>query len=167
VVGDSGSGVFTQPSDRTTQSGTPLGDYGGPTETHDQPGNPAIIGRGGRARRINAGPRALDAAVTAAPTALGAVEFTPPACSNGQDDDGDSFVDFPADRGCTSAADDSERASPESGLACDDGIDNDGDELADHPADPGCPFSWAELEDPQCDDGADNDQNGLTDFADP
>ena len=64
-------------------------------------------------------------------------------------------------------ADDSERASPESGLACDDGIDNDGDQFADFPDDPGCPFSWATPEDPQCDDGADNDQNGLTDFADP
>lgn len=27
----------------------------------------------------------------------------PPACSNGKDDDGDGLIDFPADKGCTSA----------------------------------------------------------------
>lgn len=33
-----------------------------------------------------------------------------PACSNGLDDDGDGFVDYPADLGCAAANDDSERA---------------------------------------------------------
>jgi len=44
-----------------------------------------------------------------------------PACSDGIDDDGDGFVDFPADPGCQSAT--SMTESP----ACQDGIDNDGD----------------------------------------
>ena len=34
----------------------------------------------------------------------------PPACSNGQDDDGDGVVDFPADNGCAFANDDSEES---------------------------------------------------------
>lgn len=33
-----------------------------------------------------------------------------PACANGRDDDGDGFVDFPADLGCAAANDDTERA---------------------------------------------------------
>lgn len=32
-----------------------------------------------------------------------------PACANGRDDDGDGFVDFPADTGCAAANDDSEQ----------------------------------------------------------
>jgi len=46
---------------------------------------------------------------------------TLPACSDGIDDDGDGFVDFPADPGCESAA--SMTESP----ACQDGVDDDGD----------------------------------------
>lgn len=33
----------------------------------------------------------------------------PPSCANGLDDDGDGFVDYPADLGCAAANDDSER----------------------------------------------------------
>jgi hypothetical protein len=46
---------------------------------------------------------------------------TKPACSDGIDDDGDGFVDYPADPGCASATSTTE--SP----ACQDGIDNDED----------------------------------------
>ncbi len=173
VVSDGGAGAFGQPSDqvRTNPLLTALGDHGGSTETHDLLfGSPAIdraAAAGCPATDQRGIARPLDGDGTGTPVCdIGAVEFVPPACSNGQDDDGDSFIDFPEDRGCVSAADDSERASPESGLACDDGIDNDGDQLADYPADPGCPFSWATIENPQCDDGIDNDQNGFTDFAD-
>ena len=44
----------------------------------------------------------------------------PPACSDGADNDGDGFVDFPADPGCASAT--STIENPQ----CQDGIDNDG-----------------------------------------
>ncbi len=58
-------------------------------------------------------------------------------CANAFDDDGDGLLDLD-DPGCTSAADDSER---DAALACDDGLDNDSDGRADYPADPGC--RWA------------------------
>lgn len=83
-----------------------------------------------------------------------------PECSDGLDNDGDGFVDFPDDPGC---------ASPESLVedpACDDGIDNDGDGLIDFPADPGCAGSWSTMENPACDDGVDNDADGAIDFPD-
>jgi cysteine-rich repeat protein len=93
-------------------------------------------------------------------------------CQNGVDDDGDGLVDYPADPGCTSAADFLET---DVSLPCDDGIDNDGDGGIDFdPAtfadplagtgDPGC-FSPAYLtENTQCQDGIDNDGDGLVDF---
>jgi hypothetical protein len=49
------------------------------------------------------------------------LEPTPPACSNGIDDDGDGFVDYPADVGCASPTSTTE--SPR----CNDGRDDDGD----------------------------------------
>jgi CSLREA domain-containing protein len=173
VVSDGGAGAFSQASDRirTNPLLTTLADHGGPTETHDLTFGSAAIDRAAPAgcpamdqRGIT---RPLDGDGNGTPICdIGAVEFIPPACSNGEDDDGDAYIDFPADRGCSSAADDSERAAPGSRFACDDGIDNDGDQLIDYPEDPGCPFSYATIENPQCDDGVDNDQNGFTDFAD-
>jgi hypothetical protein len=41
-------------------------------------------------------------------------------CSDGVDNDGDGFVDFPADPGCKNATSLSERTQ------CQDGVDNDG-----------------------------------------
>lgn len=52
-------------------------------------------------------------------------------CENGLDDDGDSFIDHPADPGCFSASSDNEAPK------CNDGLDNDGDLLVDL-ADAGC-----------------------------
>lgn len=82
-----------------------------------------------------------------------------PACSNGQDDDGDGLVDHPADPGC--AAPGSERED----ARCSNGIDDDGDGAADFPDDPECDAPsdategvWA------CNDGIDNDGNGLADY---
>ena len=96
------------------------------------------------------------------------VEYEPAstvACSNNIDDDGDGFVDYPNDPGCSSPTDDSER-SPS--IACDDGIDNDGDGAIDFPADPGCTAPSDLSEGPDCSDGFDNDGDGLVDFpADP
>jgi hypothetical protein len=72
------------------------------------------------------------------------------------DDDADGLADFPADPGCTDAADDSER---DPALVCDDGADNDGDGQVDHPADPDCasPSDDAEEHVPACANGVDDD----------
>ena len=57
-----------------------------------------------------------------------------PQCSDGVNNDGDSWTDYPNDPGCTSANDDSESPNPH----CSDGIDNDGDGQTDYPADSDC-----------------------------
>lgn len=62
-----------------------------------------------------------------------------PECSDGEDNDGDDAVDFPADPGCESPEDDSEIDGPAGDVPeCSDGTDNDGDGAVDFPADPGC-----------------------------
>ena len=88
--------------------------------------------------------------------------LTPPACSDGVDNDGDGQTDYPADPGCRSASDHSEQ------FDCQDGIDDDGDGLVDYPADPGCRAATDPTEKFDCSDGLDNDGDGLTDYpADP
>jgi hypothetical protein len=52
---------------------------------------------------------------------LTTITLPPPACDDGLDNDGDGWVDFPADPGCQS--DTSTLENP----ACQDGLDNDGD----------------------------------------
>jgi len=80
-------------------------------------------------------------------------------CQDGIDNDGDGLIDYPADPGCTSAADLSER--PE----CSDGLDNDGDGAIDFAGgDPGCASAESKLEDPACNDGRDNDLDGAIDW---
>jgi calcineurin-like phosphoesterase family protein len=93
-----------------------------------------------------------------------------PACSDGIDNDLDGFTDYPADPGCTSAADTDEANPPPA--ACADGIDNDLDGFTDYPADPGCTSAADDDEtNPSpaaCADGIDNDADGFTDYpADP
>ena len=88
------------------------------------------------------------------------------ACSDGKDNDGDGKTDYPADPGCTSAADTDETDVPQ----CSDGKDNDGDGLLDYPNDPGCAsyLDATEGGNPACSDGLDNDGDGKVDFpADP
>lgn len=68
----------------------------------------------------------------------GNVEPPPAACSDGIDNDGDVFPDFPGDPGCASADDDDETDNQ-----CNNGIDDDFDGLSD-------------LNDPDCA----NDPNG-------
>ncbi len=58
------------------------------------------------------------------------------ACSDGVDNDGDTFIDFPNDPGCGSYTDDDENDAPIP--QCSDGIDNDSDGLIDYPNDTGC-----------------------------
>lgn len=169
VIGDGGAGAFTQPTDlvRTDPLLGALDDNGGPTPTHlPDPESPAID-RGDAATCPATDQRGVVRPIdgdgdSVAACDVGAVEVEPGPCRNGLDDDGDGRIDA-ADRGCSGAADDSERGSD----VCDDGLDNDGDGLADMPDDPGCPLPYATLEDPPCDDGLDNDANGLTDFEDP
>lgn len=85
-----------------------------------------------------------------------------PQCSDGIDNDADTFVDYPADPGCTSATDFQEFAE------CSDGADNDADMLSDFPADPGCrtpaDMSEQDMFDNQCGDGIDNDGDGAIDW---
>ncbi|MEN9582987.1 MAG: hypothetical protein RL641_941 [Candidatus Parcubacteria bacterium] len=90
-------------------------------------------------------------------------------CSNGIDDDGDGFVDFPADPGCASTTDPNE-IDVITVAQCSDGIDNDQDGFIDYPADLDCtsPIDTSEASGYICSDGIDNDGDGLVDFpADP
>jgi len=82
-------------------------------------------------------------------------------CQNGVDDDGDGRTDYPADPGCSSAADFLETSASR---VCDDGLDNDSDGFVDVPDDPGCQSPTSALENPQCQDGANNDGQTGIDF---
>lgn len=65
----------------------------------------------------------------------------PPACNDGNDNDGDSKIDYPADPGCSSTTDTTESPDPTPPpppAICNDGLDNDGDGKVDFPADLGC-----------------------------
>ncbi|BBL76354.1 glycoside hydrolase family 5 protein [Methylomagnum ishizawai] len=98
----------------------------------------------------------------------------PAACADGLDNDGDGWVDYPADPGCSSSTD-SDETDPPPPTACADGLDNDGDGRVDYPADPGCASATDSDEtDPPppppaaCADGLDNDGDGRVDYpADP
>jgi len=88
----------------------------------------------------------------------------PTACADGIDNDGDGRADYPADKGCESAADTQE----EPNNRCSDGLDNDGNGLTDFPDDPSCTSASDKSEAKpakDCSDGLDNDRDGLTDFG--
>ena len=87
-----------------------------------------------------------------------------PACSDGLDNDGDGFADYPDDPGCESALDPDETDIPQ----CADGLDNDGDGFIDYPDDPSCSSYLDDDESgaPACSDGIDNDGDGKVDFPD-
>jgi hypothetical protein len=81
-------------------------------------------------------------------------------CSDGNDNDGDGNVDFPADSDCTSAFDDIEAPG-----RCSDGVDNDFDGFIDFPDDIGCRTPEQLFENnPSCSDEFDNDGDGDIDF---
>ncbi len=88
-----------------------------------------------------------------------------PDCDDGLDDDGDGLVDHPADPGCTSPTDESER---EASLACDNEIDDDGDGTIDL-SDPGC-ANPGDVDERgplyECDNGLDDDLDSFVDFPD-
>ena len=62
------------------------------------------------ADRSGTGARVLGAGLTPSWRPTGSV--TKPACANGKDDDGDGKTDYPADKGCSSAADTDESGPP-------------------------------------------------------
>ena len=72
-----------------------------------------------------------------------------PACSDGEDNDGDGLADYPLDPGCSTTGDDDE--TDPATAECADGVDNDDDGRTDHPDDPGCvdPSDTGEVS--QCD----------------
>ena len=88
------------------------------------------------------------------------------SCSNGIDDDGDGFVDFPEEPGCENVRDDDESDNPE----CSDGIDNDGDGQIDAGNDSDCDDIYDDSEFTptqfECEDGIDNDGDGRVDLDD-
>lgn len=84
----------------------------------------------------------------------------PLPCSDGLDNEGDGFTDFPSDPGCDAAGDFSETGT----AICDDGADNDADGYIDYPADPVCRSVADVRELGQCQDGLDNDGDGRVDF---
>ncbi len=90
---------------------------------------------------------------------------TTPVCSDGLDNDGDGYTDFPSDPGCSSPLDGSEEDPPTP--ECSDTIDNDGDGHTDWPDDLSCssPTDTTETGAPECSDGIDNDGDGIIDFA--
>ena len=97
-------------------------------------------------------------AVTVAYTAVS-------ACSDSGDNDGDGWVDYPADPGCSSGADTDESNGVL--FVCSDNLDNDGDSLTDG-NDPKCSASTDTTETAACQDSTDNDGDGWTDYsADP
>jgi hypothetical protein len=92
---------------------------------------------------------------------LGLTAYVVTDCRDGLDDDGDGAIDYPADPGCASASDPSERSPLR---PCDDGADNDGDGWVDVGGDPVCQTGdWAS-EAGRCQDGIDNDGDGGIDF---
>jgi hypothetical protein len=93
-----------------------------------------------------------------------------PACSDGQDNDGDGKIDA-ADPGCGSP-DDRDETDPPPPPVCSNGQDDDQDGYTDYPEDPGCASGLDQDEtndspQPQCGDGQDNDRDGLIDDEDP
>ena len=61
-----------------------------------------------------------------------------PECSDGLDNDADSFIDYGSDPGCESLTDTTESPNPPPAPECSDGLDNDADSFIDYGSDPGC-----------------------------
>ena len=148
VVGDSGGGAFTGSGNATRLVGILFarGGYVG------QPTNTSLFGNVGLIVDLHAYRDDLLAVVDR------------PDCSDGLDDDGDGLTDHPADLGCSSPTDTSERSSV---YICDNGLDDDGDQLSDFPSDPGCVVGLDLSEKGtthQCDNGLDDDGDRHVDF---
>ena len=75
-------------------------------------------------------------------------ETAAPGCRDGEDNDGDGFVDL-ADPGCTGPIDGDE-ADPPLAPECADGLDNDDDGSVDYPDDRDCQAAGTDRERPLC-----------------
>src|SRR3989338_6409052 len=71
----------------------------------------------------------------------------PPECNDRIDNDGDGYIDFPADPGCEKRSGNELNPS----VQCDDGVDNDGDGSSDS-LDAGC-SSPTDNDESNCGDG--------------
>ena len=92
----------------------------------------------------------------------------PPICFNGNDDDGDGLIDYPADLGCGTRGDQDEEDPPEL-PQCANGLDDDEDGRPDYPLDAGCQSRGDDTERdglprPACSNGRDDDNDGFTDY---
>lgn len=68
-----------------------------------------------------------------------------PVCSDGVDNDGDTYIDYPYDPGCSSPSD-ADETSPATLPQCADGLDNDSDGAVDFPDDDSCQAASDESE---------------------
>ena len=149
VTGDSGGAAFAS-SGQTAELVGILFARGG---FQDQPGSTSLYGNAGLIVDL----------FQYRDDILGVIDQ--PDCDDGLDDDGDGLTDYPADPGCSSPTDTSER---ELTLACDNGLDDDGDGTIDL-GDAGCtdPADTSERGAVmQCDNGIDDDSDLLFDFPD-
>lgn len=148
VVGDSGGGAFTG----SGASARLVGILFAHASFVGQPENTSIFGNVGWIADLYAYRDQILAVVDR------------PDCNDGLDEDGDGLIDYPADPGCASALDTSERSI---GLVCDNGLDDDGDGEIDFPRDPGCNVGIDPSErgaSAQCDNGLDDDGDLSIDF---
>ncbi|HIH17762.1 MAG TPA: hypothetical protein HA282_04530 [Nanoarchaeota archaeon] len=83
-------------------------------------------------------------------------------CRDGLDNDGDTYIDYPADPGCASKNDNNELGT----VQCDNGVSDDFDGLIDYPDDPGCASVTDNNEKSsiKCDNGLDDDSDTYTDY---
>src|SRR3989339_108124 len=89
------------------------------------------------------------AAIAILAVALVSPVYAPAACNDRADNDGDGFIDYPADPGCTSRKDKNELGT----VQCDNGLDDDGDNSTDYPDDTYCTSPAGEFEaNPLCGD---------------
>lgn len=94
-------------------------------------------------------------------------------CSDGINNDGDDYTDYPGDPDCTSATDLENVYNAAPTYTCSDGADNEGDGYTDYPSDPDCTSSTdsenvdnSPTDSYECSDGYDNDGDGDTDMYD-
>jgi hypothetical protein len=133
-----------------------------------------LIGCGDDAvSRPDAGPRDASASDAGAIDSAAGCPGDPscPACSNGDDDDGDTLIDYPLDPGCSRREDTDEGEPPPAGPCAND-LDDDDDGLTDYPDDPGCAdeedTDEADPPPPACANELDDDGDGDADYpADP